>query len=57
MWSIGVILFILLAGRPPFDGDRDEDIIRAVKKGNYQIGTSEFDGISKEGLDFIKKLL
>jgi len=57
IWSIGVILFILLIGRPPFDGDRDEDIIRAVKKGHYSTTGSDFDGISREGIDLIKRMM
>jgi calcium-dependent protein kinase len=31
MWSIGVILFILLVGYPPFNGKTEDKIIQKVK--------------------------
>ena len=30
MWSIGVILFIMLSGKPPFAGNTDRDILLKV---------------------------
>ena len=44
VWSIGVILFILLSGQPPFDGNNDIEITDRVKSGKYNIN----DGIWKE---------
>ena len=35
MWSIGVILFVMLSGTPPFNGASDEEIMEKVKIGKY----------------------
>jgi len=39
VWSCGILLFILLCGYPPFNGDSDSEIL-----GNIKIGELEFDG-------------
>lgn len=39
IWSIGVIMYILLSGSPPFNGNDDDEILKAVKRGKYS-----FDG-------------
>ena len=57
MWSIGVILYILLSGRPPFDGKDDKEIVRKVKIGHYDLNLPEFKYVSREAIDMMKRML
>jgi calcium-dependent protein kinase len=37
VWSVGVLMYILLSGQPPFDGQTGRDVLVQVKKGNYSL--------------------
>ena len=60
MWSIGVILFLLVCGFPPFNGDSQEKIFRKIKKGQFRFPRpSELGGVqlSESVRDLITSLL
>ena len=56
IWSTGVILFIMLAGKPPFNGEKPTDIQGKIKNG-FKLRSRDFIGISEEAKAFIERLL
>ena len=57
VWSCGVILYILLCGYPPFNGDSDEDIYEEILKGKLDFPKEEWAGVSNDAKELIKKML
>ena len=57
LWSIGVILYIMLCGRPPFNARTEDAIIKKVKRGVWEFQGEIWNSISKEAKDLISQLL
>lgn len=57
LWSAGCILYIMLCGYPPFQGDDDQEIIEAVLKGKFSFDDDAWVNVSIEAKDLIKKLI
>lgn len=57
IWSIGVILYILLSGEPPFPGNSDQEILAKVKRGKYGFTRPVWKTRSKQVQNFIRKLM
>lgn len=47
----------MLCGYPPFNGPSDSKILEKVAKGEYDFDTEEWDIISEDAKEFIKKML
>ena len=50
-------MYILLTGKPPFNGEEDDDILRAISIGQYDTNTERYSKLSLEAKDLIKRLL
>jgi len=57
IWSLGVILYILLSGIPPFNGNTDAEMMRNIKRGTFDFDHAPFKKVSKDAKDFITELL
>ena len=57
LWSCGVIMYILLTGRPPFNGGSEEEIMKKIREGNYDLKKYPWGVISDEAKDLVKGLL
>lgn len=56
-WSIGVIMFGILGGFPPWTAESDNDIFKQVVNGEYSFKDPVWKTISSSAKDVIKRLM
>ena len=57
IWACGIIMFLLLSGEYPFNGDDIEEIKSKIISGKFIFDFDKFIGVSEEAKDLIKKCL
>eukprot|EP00921_Rhytidocystis_pertsovi_P019108 GHVQ01030294.1.p1 GENE.GHVQ01030294.1~~GHVQ01030294.1.p1 ORF type:complete len:864 (-),score=164.49 GHVQ01030294.1:233-2824(-) len=57
IWSIGVIVFMLLSGSPPFNGGSDHETLVKIKRAAFSFQGQRWLGISEDARHFISQLL
>lgn len=56
-WSIGVILYIMLSGFQPFNSHSIHEMYGMIIRGQYKFPSPQWDGISAEAIDLVKRLM
>jgi len=57
IWSLGVIVYILLCGFPPFYAENDAQLFEKIKRGDYRFLQPYWDPVSDAAKDFIQHML
>ena len=56
-WSMGVVMYIMLSGKPPFHGKDNNEILNNVLHGSFDFKSPVWEQISDLAKDLIKNLL
>ena len=57
MWSLGVIVYILLGGYPPFIEQNQRELFRRIRKGQYEFHPEYWGQVSDDAKALIRSLL
>lgn len=57
VWALGVILYIILCGYPPFYGDDEEHCKQNVLSGTFYFHDEYWSNVSSEAKDLIRRML
>jgi serine/threonine protein kinase len=57
IWGLGVILYILLCGFPPFYHNDTPELYKLIKKAKYEFPAKYWGDISEEAKDLVRRML
>mmetsp|Transcript_28189 Transcript_28189/g.80059 ORF Transcript_28189/g.80059 Transcript_28189/m.80059 type:complete len:545 (+) Transcript_28189:154-1788(+) len=57
MWSVGVIMYVMLCGYPPFFGETDAEVLAKVRLGNFSFNAADWKNVSEDAKNLIRMLL
>ncbi|KAL1773991.1 serine serine/threonine-protein kinase 33 isoform X1 [Sigmodon hispidus] len=57
IWSIGVIMYLLLCGEPPFLANTEEKLFELIRKGELQFQDPVWDSVSDSAKNVLKQLM
>mmetsp|Transcript_10953 Transcript_10953/g.8128 ORF Transcript_10953/g.8128 Transcript_10953/m.8128 type:complete len:157 (+) Transcript_10953:555-1025(+) len=57
IWSFGVLLYLVLSGKYPFDANNRTELFDKIKRGDFTFPQQQFKNLSDECKDLIRQMI